>query len=140
MIALIIAISILSSGCGSIIKILGIATIALEWDKSQKKKNEPPFPYDNYYEISTSTLMNGLEQNVAKAVSVTKGKKLKIIDGKIGTIDSDGDQFHLEHDAFTISSITCYVENKSIAQKQLLDMKRGQQVDIYGTIVGETFG
>lgn len=86
--------------------------------------------------------MNALKQNAAKAASVTKDQKLKIIDGKIGTIDSDGDQFNLEHDSFTISTITCYVQNKSIAQKQLLEVKRGQQVDIYGTItrVGETLG
>lgn len=137
-----ITISLLSSGCSSIAKILGLAVVASEWDKSQKKKNEPPFSYDNYHEVSASALMNALEQNAAKAASITKGQKLKIIGGKIGFIDSDGDQFNLEHDNFTISTITCYVENKSIAQKQLLEVKRGQQVDIYGTItrVGETLG
>lgn len=146
--ALLVAVSLLNSGCGSLAKILGIAVVASELDKSQneqkeqKKKNEPLFSYDNYQEVSVSTLMNALEQNAAKASSITKGKNFKIIDGKIGIIDSDGDQFNLEHDNFTISTITCYVKDKSVAQEQLLEVKRGQQVDVYGKItrVGEMLG
>ena len=121
--------------------ILGIFLTGCGFKKNRSKQTAQPFDYSVYEQVSVSTLVKALEVNPAKVAQVVKNKKYKITDGSINHIDSDGDQFSLETGLFSFD-ITCNVKANSVAQKQLLNLQKGQLVDVYGQIshVGEILG
>lgn len=98
--------------------------------------------YDDYEEVTGKVLIDALESNAAKASKVLTGKKLKIIGGKLDTIDSDGTQFTLDCGELFMNTIHCSLKDSSVAQKQLYEFQKGQPITVYGTVenVGEILG
>ena len=132
------------SSCLTLTIILSVFISGCGFRKNQTEQSQQPqqqFNYSAYEEVAVDSLMKALEINPAKVAQLVKNKKFKIVGGKIRQIDSDGDQFSLDTGMFSFS-ISCYVKENSVAQKQLLEMSKGQQVDIYGEItrVGEILG
>ena len=132
------------SACLTLTIILSIFMSGCGFRKNQTEQSQQPqpqFDYSAYEEVDVDSLMKALEVNPAKVAQVVKNKKLKIVGGKIVQIDSDGDSFSIDTGLFSFD-ITCNVKSNSVAQKQLLEIRKGQQVDIYGQIshVGEVLG
>lgn len=133
------------SACLTLTIILSVFLSGCGFRKNQTEQPQQPqqqqFNYSAYEEVDVDSLMKALEINPAKVAQLVKNKKFKIVGGKIRQIDSDGDQFSLDTGMFSFS-MSCYVKDNSVAQKQLLEMQKGQQVDVYGQItrVGEILG
>ena len=127
LLVLMIIMSVTISGCG--------------FKKDRPQQSPQQFDYSVYEQVSVDTLVKALEVNPAKVAQIVKNKKYKITEGSISQIDSDGDQFSIDTGLFSFD-ITCNVKANSTAQQQLLNLQKGQQVDVYGQIshVGEVLG
>ena len=149
-IVLIFVTNIFTVGCSTddVVGYAVVGGIGYYWltSKSDKKSNSnqlpQPFYYEEYAEVDYGGLVNFLKQNAALANKKLKGQKIKIINGKIGLIDADGQSFMLDNpNYFGSDEVHCEIADK-IAENQLLNTRRDQYVDIYGVVtrVGETLG
>ena len=100
---------------------------------------------DGYYfiQVSADALMNELKSNAARASNKFKGKYVKITDGKIGRIDSDGDYFSLDSvsNSSIFSDVSCYARTPN-SRQEVLKLNKGTPATIYGKItdVGDILG
>ena len=100
---------------------------------------------DGYYfiQVSADALMNELKSNAARASNKFKGKYVKITDGKIGRIDSDGDYFSLDSvsNSSIFSDVSCYARTPN-SRQEILKLNKGTPATIYGKItdVGDILG
>ena len=100
---------------------------------------------DGYYfiQVSADALMNELKSNAARASNKFKGKYVKITDGKIGRIDSDGDYFSLDSvsNSSIFSDVSCYARTPN-SRQEVLKLNKGTPAAIYGKItdVGDILG
>ncbi|WP_173663267.1 OB-fold protein [Selenomonas ruminis] len=109
-------------------------------DTSSNEKTNKKISYTN---VDINVLMNDLEINAASASKKYKGKYVRITNGRITNIDSDGDYFTLEPltENLTLASVHCSIESKKI-KKQLLSLRNGERIIVYGHItdVGDIIG
>lgn len=95
----------------------------------------------DYMEVDIHSLMNDLEGNAAAAQKKYKGKNLKIVNGIVRTIDSDGDYFSIGKDQYSITGVHCSLESQKL-KDDLLNIRKGSTVIVYGKVsdVGEILG
>lgn len=109
--------------------------------RQEKPKETKQEKQVEYVEVDIHTLMNDLEGNAAAAQKKYKGKNLKIVNGIVGTIDSDGDYFSIEEDQYSITGVHCSLGSQKL-KDDLLNIRKGSTVIVYGKIsdVGEILG
>lgn len=106
---------------------------------SSKKEDTPK----TYTEISATTLIDAAKANAAKAKQDYNGKELKIVDGVVGNIDSDGKYFVVNDPTkgFEIMHISVQPTN-SDQKKSFANLVKDKPITIYGTVsdVGDIMG
>ncbi len=109
--------------------------------KSVEKEQSVKKP--QYLTVSIATMMNDLERNAMVATDKYKGKNVKIVDGIVSTIESDGDYISVENPGadFSLSDVTCRPKNNNV-KKQFRNIQIGERITVYGKItdVGEVLG
>lgn len=96
----------------------------------------------DFVEITARDLMGTLKSNAARANALFNQKYVKIIDGVVVNIESDGDYINIDAPGgFGLPSVQCYPKYDS-TKEQIFYLSKGQYVTIYGQItrVGEVLG
>ena len=108
-------------------------------NKVAEKTNKPQAP--KFIEVNILTLSRDLKQNALLASDNYKNKYLKIVGGKLNTIDSDGKYIGVNAPKSFLSGVHASIMNDE-QRNQIKRMVRDQPITIYGyvTDVGEIAG
>ena len=120
-------------------------------DKEERKRQELQKRIDeenddknnhDFIEVTARDLMGILKSNAARANALFNGKYVKIIDGIVVNIESDGDFISIDVPGnLGLSRIQCFPKYDS-TREQIFYISNGQYVTVYGQItdVGEIMG
>ena len=130
--------------CASVFFLFTAIGCGSESNKSQNEsKNSEQTETRNYETAGIEEMITEVEGNALKANKIYKGKYVKIVNGSIGTIESDGDYFTLEshNAAFTLLGVKVRPQN-STQRNKLAEFSKDDPVTVYGKVtdVGEIMG
>ena len=93
----------------------------------------------DFIEISAVALMNELESNAARTKNNFDNRYVKITNGTVTNIESDGDYVTLN--GYSLANIQCFPKYQS-TREQIFALNNGQHITVYGKIthVGEIAG
>lgn len=112
-------------------------------DENSSPKTSKSVEKPQYLTVSIATMVDDLKTNAMVATDKYKGKNVKIVDGIVSTIESDGDYISVRNSGshFSLIDVMCYPKDNNI-RKQFRNIQKGERITVYGKIrsVGEIRG
>lgn len=129
---------VLKWGLGIIIVLLALV-VAFGGNSDTKQKQAEKV----YNDANISVLIDQAKANAAKAKQDYNGKNLKITNGVVRNIDSNGNYFTIEdpNQNFELMVVSAHPANDKV-KKEFVNLKKGSPVVVYGTVtdVGDIMG